>query len=69
MNAESTLTKPTPGQWHAALLATFLLSLLWSGISPVDRFVWFLEVFPAMVGAVVLMALYPRVKSCCETVW
>ena len=52
----------TTKHWHLALLGTFLLILVWSGIHPVDRFVWFLEVFPAMVGAVVLMALYPRVK-------
>ncbi len=51
-----------PRHWHLALLATFLLILVWSGINPLDRFVWFLEVFPAMIGAVVLAAIYPRVK-------
>ena len=48
--------------WHLALLGTFLLILVWSGINPVDRFVWFLEVVPAMIGAVVLVAIYPRTR-------
>ena len=48
--------------WHGWLLASFLVILIWSGIKPVDRFVWFLEVVPAMVAAVVLLAIYPRVK-------
>ncbi len=49
-------------RWHIALLLTFLLILVWSGFRPFDRFIWFLEVFPAIVGAMVLLALYPRVK-------
>jgi putative membrane protein len=52
----------TSRRWHIALLLTFLLILVWSGFRPLDRFVWFLEVFPAIVGAIVLVALYPRVK-------
>lgn len=52
----------TSRRWHIALLLTFLLILVWSGFRPLDRFVWFLEVFPAIVGAMVLVALYPRVK-------
>jgi len=52
----------TSRRWHIALLLTFALILVWSGFRPLDRFVWFLEVFPAIVGAMVLMVLYPRVK-------
>ena len=52
----------TSRYWHLALLGTFLLILVWSGIKPADRFVWFLEVLPAIFGAVVLLAVYPRVK-------
>lgn len=52
----------TSARWHLALLLTFLLILAWSGFRPLDRFVWFLEVFPAIVGAMVLVTLYPRVK-------
>ena len=49
-------------RWLAVLLGSFTLLLIWSGYSPVDRFVWILEVLPAIVGAAVLIALYPRIK-------
>jgi len=39
-------------------LAVFFAVLLWSGIAPKDRFTWFLEVAPALVGLVVLAATY-----------
>jgi len=39
-------------------LAIFFAVLLWSGIAPKDRFTWFLEVAPALVGLVVLAATY-----------
>ncbi len=52
----------TPKHWNLALLGTFLLILVWSGIDPKDHFIWFLEVFPVIVGAVVLVAIYPKVK-------
>jgi len=48
--------------FHWALLATFLALLAWSGIAPRDRFVWYLEVAPAVIGALVLVALYPRFR-------
>ncbi len=51
-----------PSSWHLLLLVTFLAILIWSGYSPKDHFIWFLEVFPAIVGAVVLVVIYPRVK-------
>ncbi len=52
----------TSKHWHATLLGTFVLILIWSGLQPLDRFVWFLEVFPAMVGALVLVAIYARTR-------
>ena len=51
-----------PSHWHLALLGTFLLILVWSGINPKDYFIWILEVVPAIIGAVVLGAIYPKVK-------
>ncbi|MBL0350547.1 MAG: DUF2238 domain-containing protein [Elusimicrobia bacterium] len=33
---------------------------LWSGFRPFDRFTWFLEVAPAVVGAVILVAIRRR---------
>lgn len=32
--------------------------LIWSGISPKDQFTWFLEVFPALIGAALLIVTY-----------
>jgi putative membrane protein len=41
----------------AALLwsAIFLLILIWSGIQPKDQLTWLLEVFPAMIGGLILL--------------
>jgi putative membrane protein len=52
----------TAKQWHLALLLSFIGILVWSGYDPKDRLVWGLEVFPAIIGAVVLVAIYRRVK-------
>lgn len=35
-----------------------MVVLVWSGIHPKDFFTWFLEVLPAMVGAIVLLLSY-----------
>lgn len=49
-------------RWHVALLASFLLILTWSGFAPADRFIWLLEVLPAILGALILIAIYSRIK-------
>lgn len=36
----------------------FVVVLFWSGIHPADRATWWLEVFPALLGAVVLWGTY-----------
>ena len=36
----------------------FIAVLVWSGINPKDPFTWFLEVIPAVVGAIVLLFTY-----------
>ena len=38
--------------------AIFLLVLIWSGVEPKDRLTWILEVSPAVIGALVLVASY-----------
>ena len=48
--------------FHLGLLATGLVVLAWSAWHPVSYFIWFLEVVPAIVGALVLIAIYPRFK-------
>ena len=52
----------TTVRWHLSLLGSFVLLLIWSGYSPADRFIWFLEVVPAIVGALVLLGIYGRTK-------
>jgi len=37
---------------------TFAVVLIWSGIDPKDQFTWFLEVVPAIIGAVILALTY-----------
>ncbi len=44
------------------LLFSFLALLAWSGIAPKDRFTWLLEVFPAVVGLMILAATYRRFR-------
>jgi len=39
-----------------ALLVVFVAALVWSAIRPHDYFTWFLEVFPALIGIVILFA-------------
>lgn len=44
------------------MLISFFAILLWSGINPKDQFTWFLEVLPAVIGVVILLATYHRCK-------
>ncbi len=39
-------------------IAIFAIVLIWSGIYPKDQFTWFLEVSPAMIGAVLMAITY-----------
>ena len=39
-------------------LVIFFTVLLWSAINPHDRYTWFLEVIPALIGLVVLIFTY-----------
>ena len=51
------LRHPTSDRrWPLALLALVLAVLLWSGIGPHDRLVWFLEVLPVLVALPLLLA-------------
>lgn len=36
----------------------YLITLVWSAIAPKDVFTWFLEVLPAIIGAIVLFFTY-----------
>lgn len=43
-------------------LLIFFSFLLWSGINPKDQFTWFLEVFPAIIGIIILITTYKNFK-------
>lgn len=45
---------------HLILIFLFLTGLTISAINPHDYFTWFLEVFPAIIGFVVLVLTYKR---------
>ena len=40
----------------------FSVVFIWSGINPKDYFTWVLEVFPAIIGAFILLATYKTFK-------
>jgi len=40
----------------------FVTFLIWSGINPKDQFTWFLEIIPAVIGAIVLGLTYKSFK-------
>jgi len=43
-------------------LLIFFTVLIWSGINPKDQFTWFLEVFPAIAGFLILAYTYKSFK-------
>ncbi len=47
---------------HLGLLASFAAILAWSAWHPKDGFIWFLESVPAIVGAIVLVAIYRKTR-------
>jgi putative membrane protein len=42
-------------KYPSILLILFIAVLIWSGIQPKETFTWILEVFPAIIGAVILI--------------
>ncbi|HXH72556.1 MAG TPA: DUF2238 domain-containing protein [Mariprofundaceae bacterium] len=47
---------------HRLLLALFIAVFAWSAYRPHDYFTWFLEVFPAMAGFMIVAATYARFR-------
>ncbi len=47
----------TNKKYKILLLIIFLAALLWSAINPKDYFTWFLEVFPAVIGLIILIVI------------
>lgn len=49
-------------KFHLGLLISFFCILTWSVIDPRDLFTWFLEVLPALIGVVIILATYKRFR-------
>ncbi len=47
---------------HLLLLLIVVVVFVWSGWQPYDRFTWYLEVFPGVVGLIILAATYRRFR-------
>ena len=47
---------------HIVLLLGVAIVFIWSGIRPYDRLTWYLEVFPGVVGIIILAATYRRFR-------
>jgi len=54
------MTGANDSRLHLLLLAVGVAVLAWSAYRPHDYFTWALEVLPAIIAGVVLVALYPR---------
>ncbi len=51
----------TPNKkFNLIIIILFFLGLIWSSINPKEYFTWFLEVFPAIIGFVILSFTYKR---------
>ncbi|MGC8729448.1 MAG: DUF2238 domain-containing protein [Elusimicrobiales bacterium] len=44
------------------LISIYFVFLIWSGINPKERFTWFLEVFPALLGFIVLLFTFKKFR-------
>ncbi|MGH7498955.1 MAG: DUF2238 domain-containing protein [Gemmatimonadales bacterium] len=53
---------PRPSRYQLGLVVSLVVLLVWSGLHPHDRFTWFLEVFPILIGVPVLIAMRPRFR-------
>ena len=49
-------------RYEVGLLLSLVVLLVLSGIHPHDRFTWVLEVFPVLIGAPILVWIYPRFR-------
>lgn len=45
---------------HYILILLFFIGLVWSGIYPHDYFTWLLEVFPALLGLIILILTFKK---------
>ena len=56
------MTSERSAAYEMGLLVAVVVVLVWSGLAPHDRFTWFLEVAPVLIGVPVLIYLWPRLR-------
>ena len=49
-------------KFYFILVILFIVGLIISAIQPKDYFTWLMEVFPAIIGFVILIGIYPKFK-------
>lgn len=49
-------------RYEIVLLALVVAVLFWSGVSPADRFTWFMEVVPVLIAVPILVATHKRFR-------
>lgn len=54
---------------HRVVIILFFVGLIASAIKPKEYFTWFLEVFPAILGFIILCATYKQFKFTNFTYW
>ena len=54
--------KKAPNYGLVVWIVLYLAMMIWSGIGPKDRLTWWLEVFPTLIGVVVMAATYKRFR-------
>jgi putative membrane protein len=47
-------------RFYYSILTIFFCVLIWSGIAPHDYFTWVLEVFPAIIGLIILIFTFKK---------
>lgn len=47
---------------HKILLLIAIIVFVWSAINPKEYFTWALEVFPAVIGIIILLSLYNKFR-------
>ena len=53
---------PNAPRYAMVLLVSLVAILVWSGIGPHDRFTWWLEVAPVLIGVPILVYVFPRFR-------
>jgi putative membrane protein len=54
--------RATDRRYEVLLLLSLVVVLAWSGFAPHDRFTWFLEVAPVLIGVPILICLWPGLR-------